>query len=223
MKIEQPPLTTCCSTCNAGKHWKKRKKNNFPCIFRYVTPGICLISMDELPLTFSLPKTDSLKQISFHSFSWGQGVISLHFLSTPWICCALYSAAKIIWIDWPLTFCSCSLWCKFWLHEMAKGIIFKVFTPASSIYMEPGWGAGWLRGHSEPHDHLKDDILSRPSSVVSMGECRQRSGQLSPVSICAARCLDCHTNLLSPSPSSPHYFLYISVFLSHAYMLTYTV
>lgn len=50
---------------------KEKKNNNFLCIFRYVTPGICLISMDELPLTFSLPKTDSLKQISFPSFSWG--------------------------------------------------------------------------------------------------------------------------------------------------------
>lgn len=108
------PITTCCSTCNARKHWKKKEKeNNFLCIFRYATPGICLISMDELPLTILLPKTDSLKQMSFHSFSWGQEVISLHFLSTPSICCVLYSVAKIIWIDWPLTFCCCSLWCKF--------------------------------------------------------------------------------------------------------------
>lgn len=64
--------------------------------------------------------------------------------------------------------------------------------------MERVSGADWLRGHSLPHDHLRDDILSRPSSVVSMGECRQRSGQLSPMSMCAARCLHHHTNCHFP-------------------------
>lgn len=102
MKIEQPPLTTCCSTCNARKHWKKKEKeNNFLCIFRYATPGICLISMDELPLTILLPKTDSLKQMSFHSFSWGQEVISLHFLSTPSICCFIFRSQD--YLNWLTT------------------------------------------------------------------------------------------------------------------------
>jgi len=61
---------------------------------------------------------------------------------------------------------------------MAKGIIFKVFTHAFAGVQNTGLG-----GHNLPHDNLKDDILSRPSSVVSMGECIRRSGQLSPVSI----------------------------------------
>lgn len=34
-----------------------------------------------------------------------QEVIPLHFLSTAWMCCTLYSAVRSIWIDWPLTFC----------------------------------------------------------------------------------------------------------------------
>lgn len=33
---------------------KTQGKKIVSCIFRYVTPGMCLISMDELPLTFSL-------------------------------------------------------------------------------------------------------------------------------------------------------------------------
>lgn len=75
--------------------------------------------------------------------------------------------------------------------EIAKGIILKVFTPASSV-----WGGGvqnWLAGPwLSPRDCLRDDILSGPSSLVAMGECRQRTGQLFSVSICAARCLHGH-------------------------------
>ena len=75
-----------------------------------------------------------ITEINEFSDSHGdKGSILLYFLSTPWTCCALYSAVKNIWIDWPLTFCSCSLWCKFLLYEIAKGIIFKEFTPAASI------------------------------------------------------------------------------------------
>lgn len=101
---------------------------------------------------------------------------------------------------------------------MAKGIILK-YSHLPPPSMDPVWGADLLQGHSLPHDHLKYDILSRPSSVVSMGECRQRSGQLSPVSICAARCQHCHTNCTR--------FLFFSLFLSVAlsciHMLTLTV
>ena len=79
MKIEQPPQTVCCSTCIARKQWMQ-KKNTFPCIFGYITQGICLISVKELTLIFSLPKSDSLWQMNFHSFSRGQKIIWMHFL-----------------------------------------------------------------------------------------------------------------------------------------------
>lgn len=91
----------------------------------------------------------------------------LHFLWTPWTLCVLYSVVKIIWIDWPLTFCSCSLWCKFELQELAEAIILKVLTPVSSNHRCR------LQGRGVPHDYFKDDILSGPSSAVSIGERRQ--------------------------------------------------
>lgn len=77
----------------------------------------------------------------------------------------------------------------------------------------PIWGSDLLWGCSSPHDHLKDDILSRPSSVVSMGDCRQRSGQLFPVSICAGRCLHCHTNCTLPLLFAPSLPVSLSIFL----------
>lgn len=104
MKIEQPPLTACCSTCNARKHWKqkkrKKKKNNFLCIFRYVSLGICLISMDELPFTFSLPKTDSLKQMSFSLFFLGTRghFITFSINTTGLLCFIFYSQDYLNWL-----------------------------------------------------------------------------------------------------------------------------
>lgn len=77
--------------------------------------------------------------------------------------------------------------------EIAKGIILKVFTPASSVWGgEEGGRIGWRGPWLSPRDCLRDDILSGPSSLVAMGECRQRTGQLFSVSICAARCLHRH-------------------------------
>lgn len=63
-----------------------------------------------------------------------------------------------------------------------KAIIFKVFTPASSSTAERQ-----LQCHGSHLDCFKDYFLWRPSSAVSVGECRQSSGQLSPVSTVDAR------------------------------------
>lgn len=92
---------------------KKKITPQFLCIFRNVSWGMCLISMDELPLTFSLfLKLTQCNKWDFHSFLGNTGSFHYIFLSTPWIRCALYSTVGIIWIDWMLTFRCCSLWCK---------------------------------------------------------------------------------------------------------------
>lgn len=164
------------------------------------------------PSHFSLLENDSVKQMSFHSFSWGQGVISLHFLSTPWIC-----RAYILWLRLFVNWLTTDISQLFSVMQIStagdgKRASFSKYSHLPPPSMELVQGAGWLRGHSLPYDHLKDDILSRPSSLVSMGEWRQRPGQLSPVSICAARCLHCHTNCTLPLPVS------LSLWLSHEYI-----
>ena len=174
--------------------------------------------MDELPLTFFLPKTDSLKQMSFHSFFGDRG--SFHYIFYQ------HHGYAVLYILQPRLFelidhwhfavvlCDANFNCRRWQRAL-----FSKYSHLPPPSTELVWGADWPRGHSLPHDHLKDDILSRPSSVVSMGECRQRSGQLSPVSICAAWCLHCHTNrsLLFFTPPLP-----VSVSLSSTVALMHT-
>lgn len=174
--------------------------------------------MDELPLTFSLPKTDSLKQMSFHSFLWNKR--SFHYIFYQ------HHGYAVLYILQPRLFelidhwhftvvpCDANFNCRRW--QRALFLKYSHLPPPS---MDPVWGADLLQGHSLPHDHLKYDILSRPSSVVSMGECRQRSGQLSPVSICAARCQHCHTNCTR----FLFFSLFLSLWLSHAYTCSHSL
>ena len=115
------------------KHGRK-ETNNFPCIFRYVTPGMCLISMDELPFTFPPPvlKLTHRSKWVFTLFPGTRG----HFITVPintvdvprfifrgadylnWLTTDILQLFSVMQIQ------------KLW--EFAKGIIFKVFTPASS-------------------------------------------------------------------------------------------
>lgn len=112
-----------------------------------------------------------------------QEVIPLHFLSTAWMCSTLYSAVRSIWIDWPLTFCSCSLWCKFWTEwDVAKGYYFLRIHTCPLHQCGAILGHSLASGHSVPCDYLKDDIFSGPSSVVNMGEWLQDTGQFLSVS-----------------------------------------
>lgn len=57
-QIKKELTPTCCSTYNIRK---KSKTTISPAYLDMFPEGHVLIFMDELPLTFSFPKTDSLK------------------------------------------------------------------------------------------------------------------------------------------------------------------
>lgn len=72
----------------------------------------------------------------------------------------------------------------FYIQDMTKWILLS--KSSHLLPANPGWR---LRSHGLARARFKDDILSRPSSAVSLGECRRCLGQLSPVSIRDVRCV----------------------------------
>lgn len=144
---------------------------------------------------FPFLKLTSWSALVFTLFLGELGVISLHFLSTPWICCAFIFSNQD-YLNW-LTTDILQLFSVIQILTAGNGkghYIFKVVTPAFSVY-----GAGLAR---TGYGRLKDDILSKPSPVVSMGEYRQRSGQLSPCHLCC-KVSGMPYKLPSPSPFHP--------------------
>lgn len=81
-----------------------------------------------------------------------QEVIPLHFLSTARMCRILYSAVGSVWIDWPLTFCSCSLWCKFLLNETQQRVLFpkKSHLPSPAVWRHFGPQPGFRPQRATP-------------------------------------------------------------------------
>lgn len=78
---------------------------------------------------------------------------------------------------------------KFKVHDLAERLLFSKSSHLSPT--NPGWR---LQSRSLARDYFQDDILWRPSSAVSLGECRRCLGHLSPVSRWAVKCVQCHTN-----------------------------
>lgn len=140
------------------------------------------------------------------TLSWGQGVIPLHFLSTPWMCCALYTAVKIIWIDWTLTFCSCCLWCKCLTAGDSKGHYFQsILTCFLHLWRHSGVQIGY--GAITCHVTIwKMTFYQGHLLLWILGEHPQQTGQLFLGSTRAAGCLRWHTCCSPPFSFHPASF-----------------
>lgn len=182
IKTEQPHLTAPCSHALL-EDTKRKSGKHFPA---YVTQGLHFISMNELTAHWSKwDRTPFLEHDgSFLCISTKTAdLVHLKFWTRDYL---NWLTAEILTF-----FSSCDG--KFNVHDLAERLLF-----SKSSHLPPT-NPGWrLQSHSLARDYFQDDILSRPSSAVSLGECRRCSGQLSPVSRWAVRCVQCHTNYTFP-------------------------
>lgn len=119
-----------------------------PCLFSCVAPRVVFNFYGWIACILKL--TQWSKWVFTHSCR--QEVIPLHFRSTARMCRILYSAVGSVWIDWPLTFCSCSLWCKFPLNETQQRVLFpkKSHLPSLAVWRHFGPAPGFRPQRATP-------------------------------------------------------------------------